>query len=278
MIFIPRRQFLLFIILSIAALLGMGISAYHLYLPQFSGSPLRQKIAAEWFLFSAVAVSLVLTALAVRMWLVRGRIKRELDRIRSMSTYVSLTSQLKSKRLYELGPLLSDLFLQVSRINERQSLKMSAQNTLVELLIDNIQAPLAVTDILGRIIYLSDEFEKLMKEDRDKLLGENLEKIISNVYMQMLVENIDLQRSYKKEQDEDRAFTVYPVYNRNREITYLVFDMRLRSSLTRTSDVSVQPGGQERGGSSSGRLSPNWKSLHELFGRFLRSGRNQSRD
>jgi len=277
MIFIPRKLFNLYIFLSIAILLTIGISAYAVFAPHIEYSPLQQKIAAEWFLFGTIVGICVLVLLAVRITSVRSRIKKELGRIRSMSTYVSLSSQLKSPRLHELGPLLSDLFLQVSRINERQSLKMSAQNSLLEFLSANIQAPIAATDLFGRILYISNEFEKKMKTEREDLIGSSIEKLISNVYIQPIVSNIETHQTYRKEQNDDIDFNVFPIYNREREVTYLLFDLRSSSSFSQilgTGSRHTAEGESKRTAGTFGRL----KTLNRFISRFMNGLSSRTRD
>lgn len=277
MIFIPRKLFNLYIFLSIAILLTIGISAYAVFAPHIEYSPLQQKIAAEWFLFGAIVGTCVLVLLAVRIAAIRSRIKKELGRIRSMSTYVSLSSQLKSPRLHELGPLLSDLFMQVSRINERQSLKMSAQNALLEFLSANIQAPIAATDLFGRILYISNEFEKKMKMEREDLIGGSIEKLISNVYMQPIVGSIETRQTYRKEQNDDMDFNVFPIYNREREVTYLLFDLRASSGFSQTLGAGV-PGAAEGESRQAAGTFGAWKTLNRFIGRFMNGLQSRTRD
>lgn len=277
MIFIPRKLFNLYIFLSIAILLAIGISAYAVFAPHIEYSPLQQKIVAEWFLFGTILGICVLVLLAVRIASIRSRIKKELGRIRSMSTYVSLSSQLKSPRLHELGPLLSDLFIQVSRINERQSLKMSAQNSLLEFLSENIQAPIAVTDLFGRILYISNEFEKKMKMEREDLIGGSIENLISNVYMQPIVGSIETRRIYRKEQNDDMDFNVFPIYNREREVTYLLFDLRAGSSFSQILGAGT-PGADEGGSRRDAGTFGQWKTLNRFIGRFMKGLHNRTRD
>ncbi|MGC9311786.1 MAG: hypothetical protein ACP5IA_03765 [Sediminispirochaetaceae bacterium] len=277
MIFIPRKLFKLYIFLSISILLAIGIAAYAVFSPQIEYSPLRQKIIAEWFLFGTIVGTCVLVLLAVRIATIRSRIKKELGRIRSMSTYVSLSSQLKSRRLHELGPLLSDLFMQVSRINERQSLKMSAQHSLLDFLSSNVQAPIAVTDLFGRILYISNEFGKKMHMEREDLIDGSIENLISNVYMQPIVSSIETRRTYRKEQNDDIDFNVFPIYNREREPTYLLFDLRDSSSFSQTLGTGT-PGTAEGESRRAAGTFGKWKTLNRFIGRFMNGLHSRARD
>ena len=278
MIFIPRKLFVLYIFLSLGILLAVGISAYLVFIPNIQHPPLQQKITAEWFLYGTIVGTAILILLAVRIVRIRVRIRKELARIRSMSTYVSLSSQLNSRRLHELGPLLKDLFIQVSKINERQSLKMSAQNALLDFLVTTLHAPVAVTDLFGRILYLSSDFEKKMDGDRDQLLGSSIEKLISNVYMQTIVSNLRSRTFYKKEQNEDLSFNVFPIYNRDREPMYLVFDLRTSSDFSKILGSGAQETvrGESRKGYPGG--SSQWETIHRFIGRFINLRNPRARD
>ena len=269
MIFIPRKLFILYIISSVLVILTLGITAYFVFSPDIQYSPLEEKIAAEWFLFGAIVSICFLALIAARIFSIRGSIKKELGRIRSMSTYVSLSTQLKSRRLYELGPLLNDLFLQVSKINERQSLKMTAQNSLIGFLSKSTQAPIAVTDVFGYISYISDEFEKKLNTTREKTIGTNIENLISNVYIQNIVSNIETQRSYQKEQNDDLAFNVFPIYNREKEITYLLFDIQVHSGLTGFFSQGITAHSSSETRNKAQRPASRWNPVNRILGRFF---------
>lgn len=270
MIFIPRKLFVGYILLSLGLLIAIGTSAYLAFAPNLQQPPLQQKITAEWFLYGTIVGALILLLLTLRILRIRVVIRKELSRIRSMSSYVSLSSQLHSRRLHELGPLLRDLFIQVSKINERQSLKMSAQNSLLDFLTANLQAPIAITDLFGRILYLSDDFEKKMDSEREQLLGSSIEKLISNAYMQTIVGNIGSQTLYKKEQSEDLAFNVFPIYNRNREPTYLVFDLRTTSEFSKVFGSGTKENNQRESRKGPPGGFQNWDNVQRFIGRFIK--------
>jgi transcriptional regulator with PAS, ATPase and Fis domain len=240
MIFLPRKLLTLLVLVSAAATVLFGLGAYLIFSPQTAYTPLELKLISEWFLFAALGVVTLQLILLLRIARVRTVVKRELQRIQSMSSYGSLSSQLNSKRLYELGPLLDGLFSQVSRINERQSIKMGSQSALITFLASNMKAPVIITDPFGKILFLSTESEEKFKKDRSEILNTNIENLVHNVLVQSVVEQIRTKQSYQKEQKDDEPFTVYPVYNREKEIAYLIFDFRSNSNFEYTQGTGTQ--------------------------------------
>ena len=247
MIFVPRRLLLLGAAISVAAIALLGFLGYSGF-SQFSGesgietgfSALQGKLTAEWFLFGAV-VALILIALIIgRIVYVRRKVAAELQRIRSMSSYISLSTQLNSKHLYELSAPLSHLFERVSSINEKQSLKMSAQHALISFLCANINAPLLITDVTGKILHVSSRYEENYKTDRAKLLDKNIENLVPNLFIHEVISNIEFTQKYQKEQKEDLAFRVYPIYNRSSQVTYLLFEIDSDSDFTYISGAGPQ--------------------------------------
>ncbi len=242
MIFIPRFLLILGAIISIAAiaLLGLfGFSAFAQYAGGADGTgsglvftALQAKLTAEWFLFGALVAILLLALIIGRIAFVRRKVSAELQRIRSMSSYISLSTQLNSKHLYELSEPLSALFERVSTINEKQSLKMSAQHALISFLCANINAPVLITDVTGKILHVSIRYEENSNTDRSKLIDKNIENLIPNLFMHEVISNIQFKQKYKKQQKEDQPFHAYPIYNRASQITYLLFEIGSDSDFT----------------------------------------------
>jgi len=225
MVFIPRFLLHLFTLISGTAITLLGLLGYFTFSQQTVYTALQAKLTAEWFLFGALLSLLLLGLIITRILVVRRRVSHELERIQTMSSYISLSSQLNSKRLYELGPPLAELFKRVTSINEKQSLKMSAQHALTSLLCANIDAALLVSDITGKIVHVSIKYEEEYKTERANLLDKNIENLIPNVFMHEVIANIEKQHTYKKEKKDDRSFRVYPIYNHSSQITYFVFDV-----------------------------------------------------
>ncbi|MFW6274444.1 MAG: hypothetical protein ACOC2P_01255 [Spirochaetota bacterium] len=247
MIFVPRFWLILCTVVSTVAIALLGFLGFSAF-GQFVGSSeqgfiiteLQAKLTAEWFLFGAL-VSLLLMALMIgRIVYVRRRVSAELQRIHSMSSYISLSTQLNSKHLYELSEPLSELFERVSAINEKQSLKMSAQHALISFLCANIKTPLLVTDVTGKILHVSIRYEEINNTERSKLIDKNIENLVPNLFMHEVLGNIEVKQKYKKEQKEDLFFHVYPIYNRASQITYLLFEIGSDSDLTYVSGGGPQ--------------------------------------
>jgi len=273
MIFLPRKLLILLVLFSVTATILFGGAAYLIFSPVRGFTPLQLKIISEWFLFAALAVLLLQLLIILRIARVRTLVKNELRRIQSMSSYVSLSSQLNSKKLYELGPLLDMLFRQVSRINERQSIKMASQSTLISFLTSNTKLPLVITDLFGKILFLSTSFEEKVKKERGDILNTVIDNLIPNLYVQSVIEQIGTQQTYKKEQKDDETFTVYPIYNREQEIAYLIFDFRTASNLHYAQGTG--PLGPAAGKEES-PFSLQWNRIGSLLTRFVAKKKNRS--
>lgn len=240
MIFIPRFLLLLFALISGGAITLLGLAGYFTFSQQTFYTALQAKLTAEWFLFGALLSLLLLGLIIARIIVVRRRVSHELERIQTMSSYISLSSQLNSKRLYELGPPLAELFKRVTSINEKQSLKMSAQHALSSFLCANIDAALLVSDSTGKIVHVSIRYEEEHKTERAKLLDKNIENLIPNLFMHEVIANIEKQQTYKKEKKDDLSFQVYPIYNHSAQITYFIFDVGGTTNFTHTSGTGPQ--------------------------------------
>jgi len=230
-ILVSRTLFTLFAALTLLAVLALGVSGYLFFHPQHSLPALEAKLTGEWFLFGALCTALVLSLLTVHIIRTAPRINRELDRILQSGSNISVTAQLRARRLGSISRTLLRLYSHIAELNEKQSLKMSAQHNLIALLTDNMQAPLLITDISGRILYVSRTLEKSYNITHNALRGTSVENFAPNILMHSILGDIETQTSFRRERKGDLPFTVFPVYNRLRQADYFIFDFRENSPL-----------------------------------------------
>lgn len=268
MILVSRPLFVLFCLLASLAVMAMGIFGYLYFHPQHSLSALEAKLIGEWFLFGAICTTLLLLLLAWALFRAAPRINRELDHIVRTGSQFSLSSQLRSSNLGPLAGSLLRLYSRIAELNEKQSLKMSAQNNLITFLARNADAPLLVSDITGEILYTSQRLEQEYDLSRNSLRGDSVENFAPNVLVQSILKDIETRGSYGKERKGDLPFTVFPIYNRQRRVAYLLFDFREESPLASAAPREGQPEQQEESG--AGRLGARRRGqlLGQLFGRF----------
>jgi PAS domain-containing protein len=209
----------------------MGVFGYLFFHPDHGLSGLEAKLTGEWFLFAALCTALVLVLIAAQLLRAAPRIDRELDRIHRTGPQLSLTAQLQAGKLGPIRGSLLRLYSRIAELNEKQSLKMSAQHSLLLFLSSNMKAPILITDIAGRILYVSAALEKAHDLSHNSLLGSSVETFAPNILIQNILEEVETRSSYGKERKGDLSFTVFPVYNRLRQIDYLVFDFRKDSPI-----------------------------------------------
>jgi len=280
MILVSRRLFTLFAALALLAVLALGVSGYLFFHPQHSLPALEAKLTGEWFLFGAIFTALVLSVLTAHIIRTAPRINRELDRILQSGSNLSLTAQLRARRLGPISRTLLRLYSRIAELNEKQSLKMSAQHNLITFLTDNIQAPLLITDISGRILYVSRALEKSYNISHNALLGTSVESFAPNILMQSILGDLATHTSFRRERKGDLPFTVFPVYNRLRQADYCIFDFRENSPLISgtSREAESRSSGNARQDSDSATSSGFGSShRHGLLGGMLgRSGKGST--
>ncbi|MFP4490720.1 MAG: hypothetical protein ACLFNZ_04535 [Spirochaetaceae bacterium] len=237
MLLISTRRLFLFLCASLAIILTCGILGYYRLYP----GPLQTKnpkIAAEQLLYISVAGSLVLSLFFAGIYTYRVRVEKKLKRITTLGGTASPALQLHSRTFGSLGYTLKQLYHSIMRVNEQQSIKLSGQAELVSLLIADSDAPLAVTDITGTILYVSRKYEKRTERAKAKLLGTSIEKVEEEIVVPLVLREVEARRSFSmKPKEEERksksAYTVVPVINKRGTISYLLFDFRADSPLSR---------------------------------------------
>ncbi len=238
MILVSRRNLFLLVLIASACSLSCGLLGYLWLFEAFSqevgqsaGSRFDPKIAAERLLFVAVVGTMIVLALAAHIYMRRVRIERTLRRISTLGGTATPALQLRTASLGSLGKTLELLYRRILEINDKQSLKLSGQSELISLLISGSGAPIAVTDVTGTILYLSDKYEKRTGETRAKLLGSSIEAAESEIVVPLIMQEMENYRGSDSgekegEQKKHKSFTVLPILNKRGSVSYLLFDFR----------------------------------------------------
>ncbi len=234
MVIVSRRNLLL---LSFAALIVSIVSSIFgfLWLHPEGLVPQAPKLAAERLLFIGIVGELLLIGIVARIFISRISIEKKLERISTLGGTASPAAQLRSSGLGALGETLEHLFRHILEVNEKQALKLSAQSELIELLIAGVEAPVVLTDITGRILYLSDKYEKRSGELRSKLLDASIESFEEELVVPMVVRELEQGRFFSTDgksgeaKSKGTSFTALPIYNKLGGISYILFDFRLAS-------------------------------------------------
>ncbi|MFO7850184.1 MAG: hypothetical protein R6V67_09515 [Spirochaetia bacterium] len=237
MLLISTRNLLLFLCASLVLLLTCGILGYYRLYPE-NEIQTDPKLAAEQLLYISIAGSLLLSLYFTRIYTHRIRVEKKLKRITTLGGTASPTLQLQSQNLGSLGVTLQHFYRNIMLVNEQQSLKLSGQSELISLLIANSDAPLAVTDITGTLLYASEKYEKKAGAAKSKLIGSSIEVWEEDVVVPIILREVESHRSFsmnpkKEETMKKGSFTVLPVINSRGTISYLLFDFRADSPLNK---------------------------------------------
>ena len=257
MVLVSRRLIFVFFAAAVLLLLACGILGYRGFYPGGTGAvedpaaaagaaaagaaaaqaeaAEAAKLAAERILYISIAGSVLLTALFVHIYFHRIRLERKIRRLATLGGTASPLYQLRSGKFGSFGSTLEVLYRRVMEVNEQQSVKLSAQSDLISLLLADSDAPIAVTDITGKILYASGKYEKRTEEVRSKLIGSSIESYEDEIVVPMIMQELETRRTYRSEEEQNgrkkRPFTVMPILDKRGAVGYLLFDFRAASPL-----------------------------------------------
>ncbi|ADK83061.1 hypothetical protein [Sediminispirochaeta smaragdinae] len=226
MIIVSKRDILLLGFLTVLTVLVLGVIGYRFFLHPELASQLGFKLTAERFLFIAVVVATIL-ALFYGAALMRSRnVSREIEKMIEHTGSDDYKPEVSLRKLGRLGRQISRLYTRLNELNRKLVLRIGAQSSLIGFLVGNMNQPILITDILGRIQYISKGYVEKKKASRSELLSDFVENLSADIVTQSILSKaanshaaVDVYLEKEKEQ-----ITVHPVYNRDGDVSYLVFD------------------------------------------------------
>jgi hypothetical protein len=231
MILVKRVVFygVFFIIGALIIMLGVvnylrlaDIEAYNILLIKF--------YAENLLYLSIVSVIILLVSVLI---IHRGgtRVLKEIDKVTELSGYGRYYSEEHMKKLGRLGEKINRLFLELNRLNDMKSFKISSVSNLNVFFLDNTHLHLFITDIEGTIQSCSRILLDKLKIAVQDMRGKNFSDVIKDLDFNELV--LELQRSHTAvtrekvlltaaEKSFQSQFVFYPILNVKNELSNIV--------------------------------------------------------
>ncbi len=216
-----RRSQAILLILSVVFCLALGSIGY-IYIgnsPGFAWS--EAKKYSEIVLFLSIIFSILLAAVSAAVFLRNKNILKELDKVVEMSLYSNFSPVESLRKLSLIGEKIEHIYRNVSTVNEKRLLKISAMHNLNGFLLENLSLPVIVTDVRGVIVSVSRQARD-RAGDRQISPGEYITNVYTELNFQDVLETLNHGRSFTEARAEKEDFRFYPVRNRESNIAYIV--------------------------------------------------------
>ena len=250
MVLVSKRNLLVVAGVTVFTLLFLGIIGYRFFLHPEMAEGLGDKLTAERFLFISILVATLMLILYGALLLRSQNVSREIERMTRLTGSDDYRPEVSLRKMGSFGSLLASLFTRISEMNRKLSLHIGGQSSLLTFLTGNMNQPVLVTDILGKILYVSKGYV----EKKEAVRAELLEQYVENLSADIVTQNILAQTSeshspvniHLEKEKEDVA--VHPVYNRDAVVAYLVFVFRKDTVFIREALVPEEGAGKGKDG------------------------------
>lgn len=218
-----RGILLLFLLLlCLGGMLFLGVRDYLLIAGGVSLSQGELKIRSETVLFLAIVFSVIIL-LAFVLVLFRSRnISRELDKITEMTRYGNFSIEGSLRRIGPLGEKIGQLNQRLTELNTMKSLRISSLAAINAFLLNNSRLALLITDITGKITRVSARALDKLKIESTEVVGRHITAVLPELDFQTAVATIEKQKTELELSELSQSATLYPVYNRNSELSNLI--------------------------------------------------------
>ena len=258
MILVRRGLYYLLVIVVCLGIAGAGVLGYVSIMTAGADTADHVRFVAERYLFIAIAAALLV--FLVFLWVVIRslRLDRELDKIIELNRFQDFSPEMSMKKLGPIGKKITALYYQLNTLNEKKSLKISAQSELVTFIVNNLDLPVAVTDVTGSILWISPSFSEKTGKGRTEAIGVKIDTVLAEISIQNVIFELGRVRTSLEKTSGKNLVSCYPVYNRVNELTYVAFVPGKKA-------VYSEAKGKEETGERQTRAS----RLQKAFGRLL---------
>ncbi len=236
----------IFIILLFGAvcllLIGSGIYGYQLLLEAPSMEQAALKYNAERFLFISLVSAAAVFLLAAFAFYRGIRVDKELDKIIELNRYQDFSPKRNMEKLGMLGDKITELYRRLNTLGEYKTLKISALTVLNSFLVENVHLPLLITDVRGTILQATEEIADKLKNGKSEMIRSSITDFVPEMKMQNVVFEVNKERGSIEVKAGNNTFSCYPVYNRNNELSYLVFNLGKQAVYSSEKEVNFAAG------------------------------------
>ncbi|MBT3272098.1 MAG: PAS domain-containing protein [Spirochaetales bacterium] len=222
MILLPKKVAILFFLLFTFSIIALGLYGYGAI--QDSGYPESGgKVEAERFLYIAIVGCSIIIIVFLFFAGRTLHISRELDKMIDLNKRGDFSPELSMKKLGRIGEQITLLYFSLNALNEKKGLKISALSGLVELLVDNLNSPLLVTDVQGTIVYVNRLFTEKLELNRAEIMNRNIGNVLPDAPFRDTVLELDKTNTPIELTDLKTPFTLFGVQNRKNELSYVLW-------------------------------------------------------
>lgn len=230
MLVIKKVLFYIILILPCFLITALGYYGFTILNSINTANDLRLKFIAENFLFySAIFIS-ILVFMAVIAAKKSHKLFRDLDKIAELTHHGQNHTSEYLKRIGKLGQKIDALFIQLNKLNEMKSLKISALTNLNEFLCDNFDMKLFILDRLCRIINISKTLLQKLNMEEDSMINESIAEHAKGLDCDEIVAELETLRKpitrkdiEMNENDKYKGdFIFYPIFNSRNELSNIV--------------------------------------------------------
>ena len=210
-------------------------------------------------MFVAVAVTLLLFLVFLWVAIRSLRLDREMDKVIELNRFQDFSPEMSMRKLGPLGKKITALYYQLNALNEKKSLKISAQSELVSFLVNNSDLPLAVTDVTGGILWVSPPFPDKVGKGKTEIVGNRIDTMLQDISIQNIIFEMGRLHGSLEKTSGKSEVTCYPMHNRANDLSYLVFVLGKKAVYTE----------KKRGSESSEGAGPKSTGLQRALSRLL---------
>jgi PAS domain-containing protein len=223
MFIVKRKLLLLFFLVAFCGPILLGVRTL-LLAGDIAGRGAGEELklwAENGFFLSLLAGILVLTVFGILLKRSRN-VLRELDKARELARYASFSSPEGLRRLGRLGEKIRLLYLQLTELNDKKSLKISSMAGVIDFLLQAGDLPLLITDVTGKIAQISRRYMEQYKLDRVEVAGKYINELFPDLIWQEIVDTLESNHQALKGGGAKEPLVFYPVFNRGGELSEVI--------------------------------------------------------
>ncbi len=222
MILVRKRMVIMVILLAGTFILFLGIRGY-LLIKDFSFLTKEEvKFNSENILYISIIGTAAILVLLLVILLKSRNVSRELDKIIELTRVGNFSPAESLKKIGKLGEKIRLLYFQLSELNARKSLKISSMSGINTFLLNNIDLPVVITDVTGKIGEVSRRYLKKYKAEKIDIIGKNIADVVSEIDFQDIVAGMEREHTLIEVDEVKEQVSFYPVFNRNNELSNIV--------------------------------------------------------
>ncbi len=237
MMMVTRKRLLISLLLVLVSTLLLIIAGVKLS----PGETPEIRLDRENLLFWGIVVLIFQAWIILSLFFRQRSLIADLERIGRIGDLTNIQARKILENMGSLGQALKKVMNEQNEIVRLRSERINALNTLVKMLCEDVDSPVVVTDVTGRVFTYSDKLIEKYGKEQEELSLSKITDIRQDIPLAEVLSHLEKQR-LPWNGPEGSGVSCTPIFDKNGTLHFCIWELESVHMLSKYKAASISAG------------------------------------